>query len=125
MTSFTVVRTMKLVSKDDPFFSTVTKAREDDEIDLGKMGMMWAIEKIDPAYGIINSNQVTWGSDNYETGKKYRPIELVSCDELLPGGTHEGQVNGDKFDLVNFYKGIKGPEKFLCPTGIESLEVAG
>ena len=125
MTSFTVVRTMKLVSSDDPFFSTVTKAREDDEIDLGKLGIMYAIEKIDPEYGMIYANHITWGSNNFKTGKVVRPIELVSCDELLPGGTHEGQVNGDKWDIKNFFRGIKGPDEFLCPVGIESLEVAG
>ena len=56
MTSFTVVRTLKLVSKDDPFFSTVTKIREDEVIELGKMGMMWAIEKIDAKYGYFYAN---------------------------------------------------------------------
>ena len=125
MTSFTVVRTLKLVSREDPFFSTVTKAREDDLIDLGKLGFMFAIEKIIPEYGIIYANHITWGSDNYKDGKKVRPIELVSCEELLPGGSHEGQVNSDKWDIKNFFRGIKGPEDFLCPVGIESLEVAG
>ena len=90
MTSFTVVRTMKLVSKDDPFFSTVTKSREDEGLDLWKLGIMYAIEKIDPSIGVISANHVTWGSDNYIKGKTRRPIELVSCNQLLPGGTHEG-----------------------------------
>lgn len=54
MTSFTLVRTLKLLSNDDPFFSTVTKARDtDDQIDLGKLGMMFAIEKIDPSFGYV------------------------------------------------------------------------
>ena len=47
---------MKLLSADDPFFSTVTKAREDDEIDLGKMGMMFALEKIDAKFGYFSAN---------------------------------------------------------------------
>ena len=53
MISFAVNRTIKLVSKDDPFFSMLAMAAEEREIDLKDLKFMFAIEKLDPSVGRI------------------------------------------------------------------------
>ena len=34
-------------------------------------------------------------------------------------------MNSEKWDIQNFYRGIKGPDEFLCPVGVETLEIVG
>ena len=50
---------------------------------------MFAISEISPEIGSVEAHHVTW-PHNSGREKKKRPIRLVSCNELLPGGTHEG-----------------------------------
>ena len=62
MISFTVNRSMKLVSKDDPFFSSLSMSAEEENIDLGKLKYMFAIENIDPRKGRLAVKQTLWGT---------------------------------------------------------------
>ena len=60
--SFLCVRTNKLVSATDPFFSMMTMAKEESEpIDLWAMNYIFAIEDIDPRAGSINVDSNAWG----------------------------------------------------------------
>ena len=62
MISFTVNRSMKLVSKDDPFFSSLSMSSDEEEIDLGNLKYMFALENIDPRIGRLVVEQVYWGT---------------------------------------------------------------
>lgn len=53
MLSFTVNRVLKLVSKDDPFFSTISEPSSE-TVNLGELNFMFAIENIDPRAGKIS-----------------------------------------------------------------------
>ena len=117
MISFTVNRTIKLWSKDDPFFSMLAMAAEENEIDLWQLNFMFAVEKLDPRVGRINAEQVFWGTS---VDKEKHKIELVDCKELRPGGTHAGQSNNDGFVLENLDKLRKD---FLCPVGLDTMSV--
>ena len=55
MISFSVNRTVKLVSKDDPFFSMLAMAAEEDEVDLWSLKFMFAVEKLDPRVGRVSA----------------------------------------------------------------------
>ena len=60
--SFLGVRTSKLVSATDPFFSMMTMAKEEtDPIDLWALNYMFAIEDVDPRVGYINVDHTAWG----------------------------------------------------------------
>ena len=48
---------------------------------------MFAIQEPDPTAGVITAEYIM----RNETGiEEYYPIDMVSCDEMLPGGKHEG-----------------------------------
>ena len=49
--SFFVVRSKKVVSKDDPFFSMTSIAQETEVLDLISLGFMFAIENLGPEVG--------------------------------------------------------------------------
>ena len=53
---------MKLVSKDDPFFSSLSMSSDEEEIDLGNLKYMFALENIDPRIGRLVVEQVYWGT---------------------------------------------------------------
>ena len=57
---------------------------------------MFAVSEIDPRVGTIevNYSKRSKGRNNSKT-----PIQLVQCEELLPGGKHEGESNNELFDL--------------------------
>lgn len=94
MISFTVNRCVKLVDASDPFFSMLTMASEDEQIDLWELNYMFAVEKLDPRVGRVKATQVIWGT---EIEKIKQNIELVDCVELMPGGKHEGKSNNKDF----------------------------
>ena len=51
---------------------------------------MFAIANIDPRAGLISATQTYWGTSVERVRKE---IDLVDCDELLPGGSYEGRSN--------------------------------
>ena len=88
MISFTVIRLLKLLNKNDPFFSTTVFDAFNKEVNLGEMNFMFALENIDPKIGRISAQQTKWGYSREE--RQHLPIEMVDCEELLPGGLYEG-----------------------------------
>ena len=87
MFGFFAVRTAKLISDEDPVFSSAQQF-QGYEIDLWKMGFMFAVTQIAPEIGTIEAYQATWFQDG-EKQKEKKQIKLVSCDELQAGGSHE------------------------------------
>ena len=80
---------------------------------------MFAIQEPDPTAGVITAEYIM----RNETGiEEYYPIDMVSCDEMLPGGKHEGSSNNKFFDLKSV-AGVAVRSNFLCPIGLESLHL--
>ena len=120
MLSFFVVRTKKLISKDDPFFSMTTLAKENESIDLWQLGFMFAIDDIDPRIGHLTATHTRWNND--DEGKIDTPIKMVPCSELLQGGNFEQGSNNEAFILDNILKGRKDT-KFICPVELDSMVI--
>ena len=53
--TFFLLRSIKLVTKDDPFFSLTMMGADDVSIDIWELDFMFAIEKIDPRIGTIRA----------------------------------------------------------------------
>ena len=121
MISLAVNRTLKLVSDDDPFLSSISEAVDDDQVELGSLDFMFAIKNIDPKLGRITAKQTLWGTKQDFLAID---IEMVDCNELLPGGSHEDKQNNKNFDLeiLNNFGSDLG---YLCPINIEDLTVSG
>ena len=125
--TFLVIRTNKLASREDPFFS-MTLQFENEIIDLWKLDFMFAIESIDARVGRIKAQQVSWVFSEDEIHKNKTEIQLIDCREYLKdgGGTHSHVDLGNKRQLL---EGLlltrKNYAKFLCPSDIDSLKVEG
>ena len=91
------VRTSKLVTKDDPFFTSTTMARQYETVDLWKLGYNLAIEKIDPTVGRI---EISKNSVSIEHGKKVELIELEGCDKVL-SNANDADINYNAFKRHN------------------------
>ena len=78
--SFFVTRTLKFLTRDDPFFSMTKQALEGTDVvtDLWSLGFFFAVEKLPPNVGQIFIDHVSWraGEDKVVT-----PIELFNCNE--------------------------------------------
>ncbi len=61
MIAFVSVRTLKLVSKNDPFFMS-TDEIEDNLIDLWDLGFMFAIQDVSPQVGKVEAYHISWPS---------------------------------------------------------------
>ena len=96
--SFIAVRTQKLISKNDPFFSMTPAAKENQSLDLWLLGFMFAIKDVDPRIGHIDVDYYSWkkGED-----RKSTKIQMVPCSELLQGGSHEQDSNNEVFGIEN------------------------
>lgn len=121
MMSFTVNRCMKLVSKDDPFFSSLSMDSAEENVDLGALKYMFAVEQLDPSVGRLTATQTFWGTEHERVS---RDIDLVQCNEFLPGGAYEGQANNENFDFAALDK-LKKKFGFLCPLNITDMSVQG
>ncbi len=130
--SFLGVRTNKLVSATDPFFSMMTMAKEESEpIDLWARNYMFAIEDIDPRAGYIYADHIAWGpgKDKAKTVKLYEDkdinkIEMVDCLSLLEDPDYESFHISTKL-LIETVKNTKAGEDYLCPVDLESLNIRG
>ena len=105
--AFCGVRTLKLYSASDPFFSMMTMAKEEvDPIDLAALDFMFAIEQVDPRVARVVVTHVQWGPGKNEydesTGdvlykdKQYKEIEMIDCMKLK-----------DDPDFENFHDSTK------------------
>ena len=91
----------------------------DEHIDLNKLDFTFAVESIDKRIGRIEVVQIDWsGVDGI---KRETPIDLVSCEELLPYG----------LDLTNEWTKARVASKnwtepsFLCPDQTQEMGVWG
>ena len=50
---------------------------------------------------------------------------MVDCKELLPEGAYEGHSNNEEFSIQLLDSMKSQNTTFLCPTGIDSLTLAG
>ena len=57
---FSTQRTLKLVSKDDPYISMTTSAREPGPNDLQALGFVFVVSNVDPSIGKIEVEHVHW-----------------------------------------------------------------
>ena len=74
-----------MVMQDDPQISMTQLPWEPKSLDLSKLGFYFAVQRIERRIGDVKVQLVNWerGED-----KVKKPLELVSCDELLPNGAH-------------------------------------
>ena len=81
---------------------------------------MFAISEIDPKVGILEAHYI----QRQVTKKEIKvPIQLVKCEELLPGGRHEGQSNNVQFDINKVTDRYQG--NYLCPLNISEVSLTG
>ena len=57
---FVTQRTVKLVSKDDPYISMTTSAKEPGPNDLFALGFVFAVSNVEPSIGQIEVEHVNW-----------------------------------------------------------------
>ena len=58
---FWMVRTLKFINKDDPFFSMIEVPQADTEtVNLWELGFMFAVQDLPPSIGTIEMNYVNW-----------------------------------------------------------------
>ena len=89
MLSFFIVRTSKLISMEDPFFSMTTMALFSQEIDLYKLDFYFAVEEMPPEVGRVQVSHVKWDLDSDQVES---PIEMAGCDQFSKGGKYEGII---------------------------------
>lgn len=118
--AFCAVRTLKLVSRDDPFFSMITMEKDEQiAIDLWKNNFAFAIEAVDPKIGRIDVRYFVWGEQ-----KLSKSIQMVDCKTLLDQPDFE-QMHKSRKLLVQRVANSKRDHSFLCPVNLESLKVRG
>ena len=91
------MRTSKLISMDDPFFSMTTMVGENSYIDLWQLGFMFAVEDVDPRLGRIEVQYVakvqqedgSYGDEDTDT-----TVEMADCRTLPP---EQQNINNGKF----------------------------
>ena len=76
--AFSMVRTQKFFSGDDPFLSMIDHP-SDNVIDLVKAGFAFSITKLKPEYGRIHVTHVQWGTTK---DKVKTSIKLVDCSTI-------------------------------------------
>jgi hypothetical protein len=53
----------------------------------------------------VQATQVAWGKEKEKVKTK---IDLVDCNELLPGGKHAGKSNNEFFSIEKLATLVKG-----------------
>ena len=99
MLIFIVMRSQKLVSRSDPFFSMTTLAENEQRIEVGQLNFMFAIERPDASIGEVVLEYGQFDKSAEQT-RLFTEMELVDCAEMLPGGKYEGMQNSKQFDFV-------------------------
>ena len=126
--TFLVIRTIKLASGDDPFFSMTLLPSENEAIDLWKLDFMFAIEDLDPRVGQIQASHVVWDFRGEKSNKQKSQLNLIDCNEYVrEDGTHRGKELGGKqilLDTLNLERKLEY-KRTLCPADVDSLTVNG
>ena len=113
---FFSLRSIKLVTKDDPFFSLTMMGADDVSIDIWELDFMFAIENLDPRIGRVIVTQTTWDFRDGDTKKEKQNIEMVDCREYQEGGEYENFDLRHKKTLIdNINMTRKTDSTFLCP----------
>lgn len=122
MLVFLIARSYKLVSKEDPFFSTTIIASPKDFLfDLWELGFIFALSKVDPTVGRVEA-LIT--SVTPQDGKVTTPITLIDCKKLLAGETGFEKNTALKFTFDELLADLDLSD-YLCPVGIEALPLRG
>ena len=80
-----------------------------------ELGLLFAIENVDPNVGTVKAEHVSWDVDAVKTKT---PIELEDCDVLV---AEHGNHHHKKAELLNGRK----ESSFLCPKNVESMPISG
>ena len=75
MSLIAYTRTVKLISRDDPFYAMAIEPYDNEIIDLWALQFMFAVEKKDAKYGRLEVAQVSIQPDS----EQITPIEMVDC----------------------------------------------
>ena len=85
---------------------------------------MFAVSEVDPSVGTLSAKYIKKGK-NVTDGKVVREIDLVPCEELLPGGRHAGESNSSHFDLETLLRTNRASTKYRCPLNIHDVSLTG
>ena len=94
--AFFAQRTGKMVSRDDPFLAMTSRSNESSVVQLGAQGFMFAVSEVDPTVGTLTAKFIKKSGVDLEEESQ---IDLVACEELLPGGKHAGESTSLNFDI--------------------------
>ena len=87
--AFCAVRTIKLASREDPFFSMMTMEKDESiPIDLWANNFVFAVEAIDPRIGRLVVEHYSWADDKIKTD-----IQMTECKDFIKDPSF------DKFSL--------------------------
>ena len=118
MAGFFTVRTGKLASDEEPFFSS-TSQRQTEEIDLWDLGFMFAISEIPKEIGTVQAQKISWSPNSNE--KAYsEPITLTNCATM-----QKEESNNAAFEISQSFKNRRPEVQFLCPVDLDSLHLQG
>ena len=121
-TGFTIMSTMKLVGRDDPFLSTSTMPREDSHAaDLAKLGYVFAIQSLDPKAGSIEVKHTTWGQGK---PKDVIDLELIDCGELYQS-KEPSEFSTSWLKLLESVALERQGRQYWCPIYPERFTVRG
>ena len=123
MIAFCTQRTSKLISRDDPFLTMTSNSKDDSIVQLGPQGFMFALTEIDPKVGVLSAKYVKRGRIAEDKKEEEIPIELVPCEELLPGGKYEGRSNNPHFDIQALVDNRWATH--ICPIDIGTINLTG
>lgn len=88
---FFIIRTLKIATLDDPFFSMTHMGVESTIIDLTKLEYFFAIESLDPRIGRVKVSQRRWNADAVNEKQKIE-VTMEDCREFQEGGKYAYQV---------------------------------
>mgnify|MGYP000928606412 CR=1 FL=1 len=94
---FLVMRTTKLVSREDPFFSMLHMGSPDQDIDLFQLNHFFAVQKLDPRAGRLVAEHVRWEP---EGPKVKTQLNFTDCNNYYPGGIYEHEISEGQKTLL-------------------------
>ena len=88
--AFFAQRTVKMIGRNDPSLAMTRHSNEGSVVQLGAQGFMFAVSEVEPTVGTLSAKFIRKGS---KVAGVEREIDMVPCEELLPGGKHAGKSN--------------------------------
>ena len=73
-----------------------SSSKDNSVVELGAQGFMFAVTQIDPTVGRLSASFIL---RSRVKNMIEREIQLVPCEELLPGAKHAGKSNNALFDI--------------------------